>query len=45
MLQPLAITLIGGLLISMLLPLLVTQVSFFRVTRKRPQQQMREAAV
>jgi multidrug efflux pump subunit AcrB len=33
MLQPLAISVIGGLLISMVLSLLVTPVVFFRLTR------------
>jgi multidrug efflux pump subunit AcrB len=45
MLQPLAIAVIGGLLISMLLSLLVTPVIFFRLTRKRHQRQMREVVV
>ncbi len=34
MLQPLAIAVIGGLLISMLLSLVVTPVIYFRLTRK-----------
>jgi CzcA family heavy metal efflux pump len=37
MLQPLAISVIGGLLISMVLSLLVTPVVFFRLTRMRHQ--------
>jgi Cu/Ag efflux pump CusA len=45
MLQPLAIAVIGGLLISMLLSLLVTPVIFFRLTRERHQRQMREVVV
>jgi multidrug efflux pump subunit AcrB len=45
MLQPLAIAVIGGLLISMLLSLLVTPVIFFRLTRKRHQRQLREVVV
>jgi multidrug efflux pump subunit AcrB len=35
MLQPLAIAVIGGLLISLLLSLLITPVVFFRLTRRR----------
>jgi multidrug efflux pump subunit AcrB len=35
MLQPLAIAVIGGLLISMVLSLIVTPVVFFRLTRLR----------
>jgi CzcA family heavy metal efflux pump len=42
MLQPLAIAVIGGLLISMLLSLVVTPVVFFRMTRKTHQQQVEE---
>jgi len=37
MLQPLAISVIGGLLISMVLSLLVTPVVFFRLTRTKHQ--------
>jgi CzcA family heavy metal efflux pump len=37
MLQPLAISVIGGLLISMVLSLLVTPVVFFRLTRRKHQ--------
>jgi len=37
MLQPLAISVIGGLLISMVLSLLVTPVVFFRLTRIKHQ--------
>ncbi len=37
MLQPLAISVIGGLLISIVLSLLVTPVVFFRLTRTKPQ--------
>ena len=37
MLQPLAISVIGGLLISMILSLLVTPVVFFRLTRIKHQ--------
>ena len=44
MLQPLAIAVIGGLLISMLLSLVVTPVIFFRLTRKSHQLQMEEVA-
>jgi CzcA family heavy metal efflux pump len=43
MLQPLAIAVIGGLLISMLLSLVVTPVVFFRLTRKRGQQRLEES--
>jgi multidrug efflux pump subunit AcrB len=39
MLQPLAIAVIGGLLISMVLSLIVTPVVFFRLTRLRHQQE------
>jgi CzcA family heavy metal efflux pump len=39
MLQPLAIAVIGGLLISMVLSLIVTPVIFFRLTRIRHQQE------
>jgi multidrug efflux pump subunit AcrB len=35
MLQPLAIAVIGGLLISMLLSLVVTPVVYFRLTRRK----------
>jgi multidrug efflux pump subunit AcrB len=35
MLQPLAISVIGGLLVSMVLSLLVTPVVFFRLTRDK----------
>ena len=41
MLQPLAIAVIGGLLISMLLSLIVTPVVFFRLTRKSHAEQLR----
>jgi CzcA family heavy metal efflux pump len=40
MLQPLAIAVIGGLLISMVLSLIVTPVVFFRLTRLRHQQEI-----
>jgi CzcA family heavy metal efflux pump len=40
MLQPLAISVIGGLLISMVLSLIVTPVVFFRLTRNRHQHQI-----
>jgi CzcA family heavy metal efflux pump len=42
MLQPLAIAVIGGLLISMLLSLVVTPVVFLRLTRTRGQQRLEE---
>jgi len=41
MLQPLAIAVIGGLLISMVLSLIVTPVIFFRLTKIRHQQEVR----
>ncbi|HEV2484735.1 MAG TPA: efflux RND transporter permease subunit [Terracidiphilus sp.] len=44
MLQPLAIAVIGGLLISMVLSLVVTPVVYFRLTRKRHQLQAEEVA-
>ena len=44
MLQPLAIAVIGGLLISMLLSLVVTPVVYFRLTRKSHQLQAEEVA-
>ena len=40
MLQPLAISVIGGLLISMVLSLLVTPVVFFRLTRTKHQMEL-----
>jgi multidrug efflux pump subunit AcrB len=40
MLQPLAISVIGGLLVSMVLSLLVTPVVFFRLTRHKHQQEI-----
>ena len=42
MLQPLAIAVIGGLIISMLLSLVVTPVVYFRLTRKTHVQQFQE---
>jgi multidrug efflux pump subunit AcrB len=42
MLQPLAIAVIGGLLISMLLSLVVTPVVYFRLTRRVPVRQLAE---
>ena len=42
MLQPLAIAVIGGLLISMLLSLVVTPVVYFRLTRKTHVRQLEE---
>ena len=42
MLQPLAIAVIGGLLISMLLSLVVTPVVYFRLTRKTNVRQLEE---
>ena len=44
MLQPLAIAVIGGLLISMLLSLVVTPVVYFRLTRKSHHLQTEEVA-
>jgi multidrug efflux pump subunit AcrB len=41
MLQPLAIAVIGGLLISMILSLIVTPVIFFRLTKIGHQQEVR----
>jgi multidrug efflux pump subunit AcrB len=40
MLQPLAISVIGGLLVSMVLSLIVTPVVFFRLTRNRHEHQI-----
>ncbi|MBB5343754.1 multidrug efflux pump subunit AcrB [Edaphobacter lichenicola] len=45
MLQPLAIAVIGDLLISTLLSLIVTPVVFFRLTRKRHMQRIITEAV
>ena len=42
MLQPLAIAVIGGLLISMLLSLVVTPVIYFRLTRKTNVRELQE---
>jgi multidrug efflux pump subunit AcrB len=42
MLQPLAIAVIGGLMISMLLSLVVTPVVYFRLTRKSHLEQLAE---
>ena len=42
MLQPLAIAVIGGLLISMVLSLIVTPVVYFRLTRKSHVEQLAE---
>jgi Cu/Ag efflux pump CusA len=39
MLQPLAISVIGGLLVSMVLSLIVTPVAFFRLTKIRHHQE------
>jgi multidrug efflux pump subunit AcrB len=39
MLQPLAISVIGGLLVSMVLSLIVTPVVFFRLTRSKHEHQ------
>jgi multidrug efflux pump subunit AcrB len=44
MLQPLAIAVIGGLLISMILSLVVTPVFYFRLTHKSRQMQTEEVA-
>jgi multidrug efflux pump subunit AcrB len=44
MLQPLAIAVIGGLLISMLLSLVVTPVVFFRLTHRDQVRQLEEVA-
>jgi multidrug efflux pump subunit AcrB len=45
MLQPLAISVIGGLLVSMVLSLLVTPVVFFRLTRDKASAGDREVKI
>jgi multidrug efflux pump subunit AcrB len=42
MLQPLAIAVIGGLVVSMLLSLVVTPVVYYRLTRKATVRQLEE---
>jgi multidrug efflux pump subunit AcrB len=42
MLQPLAISVIGGLLVSIVLSLLITPVIFFRLTHNKHQRQIEQ---